>query len=145
MKGDDSVHSNPSFLWVIQIIRTVEEVKETRFNFNTSIATRESHCTKKKFWTKDFFSKCDQIRRILRIWSRLLKKSLMENLILVQVSWKLFYVRGELRSRVMLTHGDMRPFKHGLTDPKSFVLKSAILSVMRVLGSIFFHSVIVNG
>ena len=31
---------------------------------------------------KDFFSKCDQIRRKLRIWSYLLKKSLMENVIL---------------------------------------------------------------
>ena len=32
-----------------------------------------------KFSTKDFFSKCDQIRRKLRIWLHLLKKSLMEN------------------------------------------------------------------
>ena len=32
-----------------------------------------------KFSIKDFFSKCDQIRRELRIWSHLLKKSLMEN------------------------------------------------------------------
>ena len=29
----------------------------------------------------NFFSKCDQIRRKLRIWSHLLKKSLMENFI----------------------------------------------------------------
>ena len=32
-----------------------------------------------KFSIKDFFSKCDQIRRKLRIWSYLLKKCLMEN------------------------------------------------------------------
>ena len=32
-----------------------------------------------KFSIKDFFSKCDQIRRKLRIWLHLLKKSLMEN------------------------------------------------------------------
>ena len=31
-----------------------------------------------KFSIKDFFSKCDQIRSFLRIWSHLLKKSLME-------------------------------------------------------------------
>ena len=37
------------------------------------------HCTKMKFSIKDFFNKCDQIRRKLRIWSHLLKKSLMEN------------------------------------------------------------------
>ena len=31
-----------------------------------------------KFSIKDFFSTCDQIRRKLRIWLRLLNKSLME-------------------------------------------------------------------
>ena len=34
-----------------------------------------------KFSIKDFFIKCDQIRRKLRIWSHLLKKSLMKNFI----------------------------------------------------------------
>ena len=34
---------------------------------------------KMKFSIKDFFSKCDQIRRKLRIWLHLLKKSLLEN------------------------------------------------------------------
>ena len=34
-----------------------------------------------KFFSKDFFIKCDQIRKKLRIWSPLLKKSLMENFI----------------------------------------------------------------
>ena len=34
-----------------------------------------------KFSIKDFFSKCDQIRRKLRFWSHLLKKSLMQNFI----------------------------------------------------------------
>ena len=38
---------------------------------------------KLKFSIKDFFSKCDQIRSFLGIWSPLLKKSLMENLIFV--------------------------------------------------------------
>ena len=38
-----------------------------------------------KFSIKDFFSKCYQIRRELRIWSRLLKISLMENLIFCAV------------------------------------------------------------
>ena len=40
---------------------------------------------KKKFSIKDFFSKCDKIRRRLRIWSRLPKKSLMGNLIFCAV------------------------------------------------------------
>ena len=34
---------------------------------------------KMKFSIKDFLSKCDQIRSFLRIWSHLLKKSLMES------------------------------------------------------------------
>ena len=38
-----------------------------------------------KFSIKDFFSKCDQIRSFLRIWSHLLKKSLMEDFIFCAV------------------------------------------------------------
>ena len=34
-----------------------------------------------KFSIKGFLRKCDQIRNLLRIWSHLLKKSLMENFI----------------------------------------------------------------
>ena len=40
-----------------------------------------------KFSIKDFFSKCDQIRRKLRIWSHWQQKPLMENFIFVQ--WKI--------------------------------------------------------
>ena len=42
-----------------------------------------------KFFIKDFFSKCALIRSFLRIWSHLLKKSLMGNFIFCAVS-KLF-------------------------------------------------------
>ena len=38
-----------------------------------------------KFSIKGSFSKCDQIRSFLRIWSHLLKKYLMENFILCVV------------------------------------------------------------
>ena len=38
------------------------------------------------FSIEDFFSKCDQIRILLRIWSHLLKKSLMENFIFCAVN-----------------------------------------------------------
>ena len=38
-----------------------------------------------KFSIKDFVSKCDHIRRLRRIWSHLLKKSLMENFIFCAV------------------------------------------------------------
>ena len=38
------------------------------------------------FSIKNFFSKCDQIRSFLRIWSHLLKKPLMENFIFCAVT-----------------------------------------------------------
>ena len=47
---------------------------------------------KMKFSIKDFFSKCDQIRKKLRIWSPLLKKSLMENFIFCEVDFPGFRV-----------------------------------------------------
>ena len=48
---------------------------------------------KMMFFMTDLFSKCDQIRRKLRLWSHLLKKSLMENFIFSAVqsdcSWNM--------------------------------------------------------
>ena len=41
---------------------------------------------KMKFPIKDFFRKCDQIRKTMRIWSHLLKKSLIENFIFCAVA-----------------------------------------------------------
>ena len=38
---------------------------------------------------KDFSSKCDQIRRKVRIWSHLLKKSLMQNFIFREVLFEM--------------------------------------------------------
>ena len=40
---------------------------------------------KMKFSVKDFFSKCDQTHRFLRIWSHSLKKSLMEDFVFCAV------------------------------------------------------------
>ena len=45
---------------------------------------------KMKFSIMDFISKCDQFRRKLRIWSHLLKKSLMGNFIFCVVTKKHF-------------------------------------------------------
>ena len=49
------------------------------------IQNNYKNCTKIKLSIKDFFSKCDQIRRLLQIWSHLLKNSLMENFIFCAV------------------------------------------------------------
>ena len=45
---------------------------------------------KKKLCIRDFFSKCDQILSFLRIWSHLLKKSLLENYIFWAVTLTYF-------------------------------------------------------
>ena len=41
---------------------------------------------KMKFSVRDFFSKCDKIRSFLRIWSHLLRKSVMKNFYFCAVS-----------------------------------------------------------
>ena len=46
---------------------------------------------KMKFFIKNFFSKRDQIRSFLRIWSNLLTKSLMENFIFCAALQYLFH------------------------------------------------------
>ena len=45
---------------------------------------------KMKFTITDFFSNCDQIRSFLRIWSHLLKISVMKKFIFCAVGWGLF-------------------------------------------------------
>ena len=51
---------------------------------NRKQATKVNTAQKMKFSIKDFFSKCDQTHKKLRIWSHLLKKSLIENFFFVQ-------------------------------------------------------------
>ena len=54
--------------------------------FNRDLRLNVSSTARKmKFSIKNFFSKCDQIHRKLRIWSHLLEKSLMENFIFCAV------------------------------------------------------------
>ena len=54
---------------------------------NDISGNKESAITAQKinFFIKGFFSKFDQIRSFLRIWSHFLKKSLMENFIFCAV------------------------------------------------------------
>ena len=55
-----------------------------KFQKTFAVAYDSETAQKMKFSIKDFFSKCDQISSFLRIWSHLLKKSLMENFIFEQ-------------------------------------------------------------
>ena len=62
----------------------IPDAKSLRITLEIYIGTRflrDITAQKIKFSVKDFFSKCDQIPKKLRIWSHLLKKSLMENFI----------------------------------------------------------------
>ena len=45
------------------------------------------------FSIKDFFSKCDQILRKLRIWLHLLKKSIMENFIFCAMLFQIAFLK----------------------------------------------------
>ena len=56
--------------------------KDTRTTSMTKSLLQYNTAQKMRFSIKYFFSKCDQTRSILRIWSHLLKKSLMENFII---------------------------------------------------------------
>ena len=55
------------------------QIQHVRVGINTNTAQ------KKKFLIKDFFSKCDRIRRKRRTWSHLLKRSLIEKFIFCAV------------------------------------------------------------
>ena len=65
----DDVSSRPVFFLLIFLI-----------NWSFYHNFKENSAQKTNFSIKEFFSKCEQICRKLRIWSHLLKKSLMENL-----------------------------------------------------------------
>ena len=66
-----------TMLRVIQAIQTLV-LQSLRVYIFIHIHTFTNTAQKMKFSIMDFFSKCDQIRRKLQIWSHLLKKFLME-------------------------------------------------------------------
>ena len=84
-----------------------------------------------KLSIKDFFSKGDQIGRKLRIWSHLLKKSLMKNfiflcrikIVLKVPSFFCLVNTADTKSPVSLDHSKMTPL------PKRFLTSLVIISV----------------
>ena len=81
----DSVISN--FSSNLEIISSFNVTSKFNYLLMAQLILKNTHeilamqttAQKVKFSIKDFFSKCDQICRKLRIWSHLLKKSLMGN------------------------------------------------------------------
>ena len=80
---------------------------------------------KTKFSIKDFFSKCGQIRRKLRIWSYLLKKSLMENFIFCAVHLPQFLEKKPLPyfKNIMFYKPEKFWFLHVVKTPLELLLK----------------------
>ena len=69
----DSDYNKSNASYEQRFLRAISQFFET-----VTLATTTE---KMKFPIKDFFSKCDQIRKKLRIWLHLLKESLTENFI----------------------------------------------------------------
>ena len=69
----DSKISNPGHLYLVMELEIMYPNYLNLTTFIIIIITAQ----KMKFFIRDFFNKCDQICRKLRIWSHLLKKSLM--------------------------------------------------------------------
>ena len=76
------------------------------------------------FFIKEFFSKCDQIRRKLRIWSHLLKNSSMENFIFCAVT----RIRSNLEARFL---------QESLKDSLKNILKRSYHNLQQKVGGKF--------
>ena len=81
---NDPKFFNLTFISVYKLYQVNQWFWTSTFNLKTfklSFTNTFKHCTKKTFFMKDFFSKCDQIRSLLQIWSYLLKEFFIENII----------------------------------------------------------------
>ena len=75
---DDFLNSMKQMYKDVKVLvenRKQSSVKKHVSNENSLSICHANTAQKMKFSIKDFVSKCDQIRRFLRIWSHLLKKS----------------------------------------------------------------------
>ena len=81
----------------------LREKSENTSYIKLFIHERNTTAQKMTFSIKDFFSKCDQIRRKLQIWSHLLKKSLMENVIFCVV-YILFVRNHDLANKNLISY-----------------------------------------
>ena len=89
-----------------------------------------STAQKMKFFIKNLFSKCDQIRQKLRIWSHLLKKSLIENL---------FFCTVDILQLEMMQIFFFRTKRHQYYCDCWLIRKSSAASIVGVLCAIATH------
>ena len=118
-----------------------ERVKQ--LDILTNFACTELHAAfsgttqKMKFSIKNFFSKCHQTHRKLRIWSHLLKKSLMENFIFVQCG----LIRGLRHCYTyyfMRTIPDILHLSNPLDDAIDIFIKD-ILAIQLIMSYFHYH------
>ena len=77
------------FMWKNIVKEDLRDLRDYHTAQKMKFNLRDYHTAQKmKFPIKNFFSKQDQIRRKLRIWSHLLKKSLTEKFTFCAVSIK---------------------------------------------------------
>ena len=118
------IHKESSFSFHILAVNAFRTFNAWVFLFTSNTAQ------KMKFSIKNFFSKCNQIRRKLQIWSHLQKKSLMENFIFVQ--WKFFWF--VLRNvKTPLTYSGLRLLFDAWSKVKSnFLETKSLRSIQRL-------------
>ena len=75
----------PLRIWTLFTQLQDSNLVENSFSLERDVTLMWFIAQKMKFSIKDFFSKFYQIRSLLRIWSHLLKKSLIENFIVCAV------------------------------------------------------------
>ena len=68
-------------MFIFSLAPASQTLRHQSGDYSKELTSAYSTAQKMKFSIKDFFSKCDQIRRNLQIWSHLLKISLMKNFI----------------------------------------------------------------
>ena len=85
LKSFCATYRRGNFYCVFRITKDMHWKKLKDCTKNETLHKKWNNAQKMKFSIEDFFSKCDQIRRNLPIWSHLLKKSLMENFIFCAV------------------------------------------------------------
>ena len=85
-----------------------------------------------KFSINDFFSECDQIRSLLRIWSHLLKKSLMENFIFCVVIIEHVLVRHQSSAifQLLTADSDISKISRSLEQKYSISIKVLVPSYL---------------
>ena len=82
--GRSGINAHPRNVYFNSLIISTSQFLNKKKKL-TQLEQRTITAQKMKFSLKNFFCKCDQVRRKLRIWSHLLKKSLMDNFIFCAV------------------------------------------------------------